>query len=311
VERVGGFLSEMDGAQDWDLFFRVTELTSKIVHIPEILYHWRVGPTSAAWSLAAKPYVVKAQIQAIKNHFGRNGIDVDVSLGPSGFIRINWKNVGREKASVIIINQRSLKNLEKFLKNILAKTKFIDYEIVLVGNKVDRPEIQSVLTKGPICKVNPPVGLTLSELRNLGAEKAAGKVLIFIDENLEVLDSDWLNELAGWAVQKEIGAVGGKILNADRTLHSVGLIISEDKKIIAPFSGMKEYYGKYGSSEWYRNYPAVSWDCLAVRKEVFEEVNQFDTNAEPDSGNIDFCLRIQKIGYRNVYSPYTRVRTIG
>jgi GT2 family glycosyltransferase len=232
-------------------------------------------------------------------------------LGPSGFIRINWKNVGREKASVIIINQRSLKNLEKFLKNILAKTKFIDYEIVLVGNKVDRPEIQSVLTKGPICKVNPPVGLTLSELRNLGAEKAAGKVLIFIDENLEVLDSDWLNELAGWAVQKEIGAVGGKILNADRTLHSVGLIISEDKKIIAPFSGMKEYYGKYGSSEWYRNYPAVSWDCLAVRKEVFEEVNQFDTNAEPDSGNIDFCLRIQKIGYRNVYSPYTRVRTIG
>jgi GT2 family glycosyltransferase len=201
---------------------------------------------------------------------------------------------------VVIVAQSRQKQLEKSLKNILAKTGQVDFEILLVGDNLDRLEIQPRQSNGQIHKVNSPTGLSVSELRNLGVEKSAGRILVFLDDNLEVLDPDWLDDLTGWAVQKEIGAVGGKILNVDRTIHSAGLIITEDEKAISPFSGMKEYYGKYGSSEWYRNYPAVSWSCLAVRKEVFEKVNKLDTNTRPDSDPIDFGLRIQKCGYRNV-----------
>lgn len=311
VDKAGGFSAEMDGAQDWDLFFRITEMTSNIVHIPEILYHWRVGPHSAAWSLTAKPYVVQAQFMAVKKHFQRAGIDVEVYLGTSGFLRVKWKNVDRKKVSIVIIAQSSLKILEKSLKNILAKTKFANYEIVLVGNKFERPALQPVISGGPIRKVDPPVGLTLPELRNLGAEKASGKVLVFMDDNLEVLDPDWLDELTGWAVQKEIGAVGGKILNADRTINSAGLIIVDDEKVISPFSGMKEYYGQYGSSEWYRNYPVVSGSCMAIRKEVFEEVDQFYKNISDNYDSVDFCSRLHRYGYRTVYSPYVRMRNFG
>jgi glycosyltransferase involved in cell wall biosynthesis len=308
VDRAGGFFEEMDGAQDWDLFFRITEMTSKIVHIPEILYHWRIGPYSAAWSLMAKPYVVQAQFQAVKKHFERAGIDVKVTLGRSGFIRVKWNNSCRLKVSIVIVVKSSKKILEKSLRIILTKTKFSDYEIVLVGNKVEQPAIQHIPSGGLIRKVDPPIGLTIPELRNLGAQKAAGQVLIFMEDGLEVVDPDWLDDLTGWVSQKEIGAVGGKILNADRTIQSAGLIITESEKVVSPFAGLKEYYGKFGSSEWYRNYPVISGSCVTVRKEVFEEVHQFDTNVSDENNIMDFCFRLYRNGYRILYSPYERLR---
>jgi O-antigen biosynthesis protein len=312
VDRAGGFWAEMDGAQDWDLFFRVTEMTSRIVHIPEILYHWRVGPQSAAWSLAAKPYVVQAQFHAIKNHFKRAGIDVEVSLGPSGFIKIKWMNRIIKKVSMIMAVRENLKSLIKSLQSMIQKTVYPDYEIILVGKKPE--ELQTLKSTYPDCPIRTVSfkdNRTLPGMYNLGADKATGEFLVFMADNLEVLDPDWLNELVGWVAQKEIGAVGGKIMNADRTIHSAGLIATPEKKVISPFSGMKEYYGKFGSSEWYRNYQAVSEACLAVRKDVFEEVHQFDTNISDEDNPVDFCSRLHQYGYRTVYSPYARLRNLG
>ncbi|MBI4763536.1 MAG: glycosyltransferase [Deltaproteobacteria bacterium] len=311
VERAGGFRAEMDGAQDWDLFFRITEMTSLIVHIPEILYHWRVGPHSAAWSLMAKPYVVQAQFQAVKRHFERAGIDVKVTLGRRGFIKIKWNNLNPLKVSIVMVVKSSKKILEKSLKIILAKTKFSDYEILLVGSPMEQPAVQHIPSGGLIRKINPPVGLNLPELRNLGAEKAAGRVLVFMEDDLEVVDPDWLDDLSGWVGQEEIGAVGGKILNADRTIQSAGLILTEGERVVSPFAGLREYYGKFGSSEWYRNYPVVSSSCLTVRKEVFEEVRQFDTQVTDENDILGFCFRLQRYGYRIVFSPYTRLRNFG
>ena len=312
VDRVGGFLAEMDGAQDWDLFFRVTEMTSNIVHIPEILYHWRVGPHSAAWSLTAKPYVVQTQFQAVKKHFKRAGIDVEVSLGPSGFIRIKWMNRIAKKVSIIIAVQENLKPLIKSLQSIINKTVYPDYEIILVGRKPE--ELQTIKSNYPDCPIQTvdfKDNRTLPGMYNLGADKAQGEFLVFMADNLEVLDPDWLNEMVGWVAQKEIGTVGGKIVNADRTIYSAGLITTDGKKVISPFSGMKEYYGKLGSSEWYRNYPAVSEACLAVRRDVFEEVHRFETNTSDEYNPVDFCSKLHRYGYRTVYSPYARLRNLG
>jgi O-antigen biosynthesis protein len=312
VDRAGGFLAEMDGAQDWDLFFRVTEMTSNIVHIPEILYHWRVGPHSAAWSLTAKPYVLEAQFQAIRKHFKRAGIEVEVSLGPSGFIKIKWINGIIKRVSIIMAVQENLKSLTKSLQSMINKTAYPDYEIILVGRKPE--ELRTLKSSYPDCPIQTvdfKDNRKLPGMYNLGADKATGEFLVFMADNLEVLDPDWLNELVGWVAQKEIGAVGGKIVNADRTIQSAGLITTAEKKVISPFSGMKEYYGKFGSSEWYRNYQAVSEACLAVRKDVFEKVHQFDTNISDEYNPVDFCSRLHRYGYRTVYSPYTRLRNFG
>jgi O-antigen biosynthesis protein len=312
VERAGGFQAEMDGAQDWDLFFRITEMTSNIVHIPEILYHWRVGPHSAAWSLTAKPYVVQAQVRAVKKHFERAGIEVDVKLGTTGFIRIKWNNAIKKKVSIIIAVKENSKLPIKSLKSIISKTGYPDYEIILVGKKIN--DLQPLRNLYPDCPIRTiPINdkRTLPGMYNLGAEEAIGEFLVFLNDGLQVLDTDWLDDLVGWADQKDIGAVGGKILNADGTINSAGLIITDDQKVISPFSGRKEYYGKFGSSEWYRNYPVISELCLAIRREVFEKVHPFETKVSDEHSLMDFCSRLHCKGYRIVYSPYVRLRRIG
>jgi O-antigen biosynthesis protein len=312
VDRAGGFGEEMDGAQDWDLFFRITEMTSSIVHIPEILYHWRVGPHSAAWSLMAKPYVVQAQFRAVKKHFKRSGIDVEVYLGTNGFIRIKWLTAIKKRVSIIMSVQENLKPPIKSLESIIKKTSYLDYEIILIGKKYN--DLQILSNRFPDCSVRIihfDDNRSLLEMFNLGAENATGEFLVFMNDRLGVLDPDWLDELVGWSSQKKIGGVGAKILNVDRTIHSAGLIITEDKKVISPFSGMKEYYGKFGSSEWYRNYPVVSLSGMTVRKEVFKEVHQFVTNGSEEYSIVDFCSRLHRKGYRTVYSPYVRLRKNG
>ncbi len=312
VDRAGGFQAEMDGAQDWDLFFRITEMTSNIVHIPEILYHWRVGPHSAAWSLAAKPYVVQSQFRAVKNHFKREGIEVEVKLGTTGFIRIKWNTGIRKKVSIIIAVQENSKLLIKSLKSIISKTGYPDYEIILVGKKIyDSQPLSTLFPDCPIRTIPIHADCTFPGMYNLGAEKATGNYLVFLNDRLQVQDPDWLDDLVGWADQKEIGAVGGKILNADRTINSAGLIITDNEKVISPFSGMREYFGKFGSSEWYRNSPVVSESCLAIRNEVFEKVQPFDTQVSDECSLVDFCSRLHQYGYRTVYSPYVRLRKYG
>jgi O-antigen biosynthesis protein len=217
----------------------------------------------------------------------------------------------KKRVSIIMTIQENLKPHINSLKSIIKKTSYSDYEIILIGKRYNDLRILSNLFPDcPVRIIHFEETQSLLGMFNLGAKKAMGEFLVFMNDTLEVLDPDWLDELVGWSSQKKIGGVGAKILNADRTIHSAGLIITEDEKAISPFSGMKEYYGKYGSSEWYRNYPAVSWACLALRKEVFEEVNQKDNHPQANPDGVNFCLRIQKAGYRNVYSPYAKLGLI-
>jgi GT2 family glycosyltransferase len=186
----------------------------------------------------------------------------------------------------------------------MERTNYPDYEIILVGNvrweeNGRNPLIQIVNDKQPV---------NLPAANNLGAQNANGNILLFLNYDLEPLDSDWLEEMVRWAERPEIGVVGAKLLNPDQSIQHAGLILDRKGNAHYVFYGARERdFGAFGSVDWYRNYSAVSGDCMMMRREVYEAAGSFDDSYAGYS-DVDICLRAIQKGYRIVYTPFARLR---
>ena len=309
---IGGFDSEMDGAQDWDLALRATERTRKILHIPQILYHWRQVPGSASLDANAKPWAFDAQKRCIGAHLerqGNNGARV-VFSGP-GTIRILWPP-SENMVSIIIPTKDNADLLRACLSSIFNRTSYENFEIVLVDNGSEDTKTLSYykeLTENPQVKIvqyNKP--FNFHSMNNLGARTASGDILVFLNNDTQILETDWLDELAGWVERPEIGIVGAKLLRPSGEIQHAGIIIGLGGHGSHIFEGAHEYlYGPFGSTEWYRNYQAVTGACMAIRRDVFERLDGFDEAYQVGYGDIDICLRVVDAGYRVVYTPFTRL----
>jgi len=146
--------------------------------------------------------------------------------------------------------------------------------------------------------------LSYSSARNLGATHATGEVLVFVDPGIEVLTNDWLEELAGWALQVGIAAVGAKLLYPNGGIFHGGVIIGLPGYV---FRGARQRsWSPFGHTEWYRDYSAVSGLCIATNKKVFEDLGHFDETLD-SSPDIEFCLRARRRNYRVVYTPHAKL----
>ena len=135
IEKIGGFRKEFDGAQDYDLILRVTENTDKIVHIPDILYHWRIHSASTAQNMETKMYAIEAGKKAIEEHCKRLGLPIKnvEPIQPLGLYKTEYNVIGQPLVSIIIPNKDSLKYLKRAIKSILKST-YKNYEIIIVEN---------------------------------------------------------------------------------------------------------------------------------------------------------------------------------
>jgi len=125
---------------------------------------------------------------------------------------------------------------------------------------------------------------------------------------MEVIDPHWLAELAQWAMVPEIGVVGARLLRANHTIQHAGIIIGLNGYAGHIYLNAPEYYlGLFGSADWYRNFLAVTGACQMVRRDLFNEVGGYDGGFRLAFGDIDFCLRIHKKGYRNLYTPFVNL----
>jgi GT2 family glycosyltransferase len=313
IDEVGDFLKETDGAQDWDLFFRITEKTNKIYHISKILYHWRVSDTSCAIEgEKAKPYVVNTQRIAISNHLDRQGLAGDVIRNENGYWRIKWKINDKNKVSIVIPTKDNLKKLNKCLTTILDKTSYENYEIVVIdtGSVLKGVlEYYDSISKNPRIKIyNYDKKFNYSAVNNFGAKKASGEILVFLNDDTEVITSDWLEEMIGWVEQNKIGIVGAKLLKPNGTIQHAGVILGLSGFAGHPFAGAYERTdGPFGSTEWYRDYLAVTGACMMIRKKVFEEIGEFNESFLLNGSDVELCLRARMKGYRIMYTPFANL----
>lgn len=314
VKEVGGFDPATDGAQDWDLFLRVVERTQRVAHIPMVLYHWRESAGSTAVNIYAKSYAPPAQLRVIQGHLRRLGLaEAKAFFDKSGFIRVAWSVPKASKVSIIIPTNGANPLLEKCIDSILRRSNYQDYEVIIVNNGERKPErfkYYQTLTGDERIRVLHYEGpFNYSAVNNFGARHAAASLLLFLNNDTEVIAPDWLDELVLWAERKEVGIVGAKLLRPDGTIQHAGVIIGLTGFAGHVFEGSREgRFGIYGLTEWYRNFLAVTGACLMVRRDVFEQVGGLSEEFLLCGNDVEFCLRVKAAGYRIVYNPFARLR---
>lgn len=317
-ERVEGFRTGLDGAQDWDLVLRVSEVIehSNIRHIPHILYHWRMTSGSTALTAGAKPYVARAQLQVVKDHLSRVG-DATASVEMSKVLStVRVRRVLQDPlphVSLIIPTKDKVELLSRCIGGILEKTRYDKLEVLVVDNGSESKETKDYLeliSKDPRVVVFKDGGpFNYSRLNNNAARIAKGEILGFLNNDLEITDSEWLSEMVTHAVRPQVGAVGARLLYPDGTLQHGGVVLGIGGVAGHELRGIKKYDpGYFNRAMLTRNVSAVTAACMLMRKSIFDEVGGFnEENLAVAFNDVDLCLKVRKKGYLIVYTPHAEL----
>ena len=310
VLRAGGFRSELDSAQDYDLLFRVIEQTDRIHHIPRILYHWRRSGSSSAISPWQKPGQLEAARRAIDEHLQRKSI--------RGHVAIDWRThaywVKRElteakKISIIIPAGDRIEMLSRCIESITTKTNYPNYELVVVAHDNQLEEARSYFDRSKHRLLHYDGPFNDSAIKNFAVEQMKSPWLLFLDNDLEVIDSEWLSAMAEHIQRPEVGAVGAHLLWPNDTVQHAGIVLGVGGIAEQAFRGFPaEDPGVFKQLQMTRNYSCVTGACLLTRRDVFMEVGGFDEERLPMIFNdIDLCLKMRRAGYLIVYTPFARL----
>jgi glycosyltransferase involved in cell wall biosynthesis len=309
VREVGGFQSQFDGSQDYDLLLRVSERTNRIHHIPRVLYHWRRSENSSASDVRQKPGQLEASQRAIEAHLERRGEEAHVA--------VDWRShafyVRRElcearKISIVIPNFHGWKSLERCLESVVSRTSYPNYDIVIVqmGEREEIAETATSLSHRVLYFADP---VNDSAAKNYAVAHINSPWLLFLDDKVEAIDPDWLTIMAEYVQRPEIGAVGPRLINPGETIEHAGLVLGVNGIAQSAFRGFPaEHSGVNRQLQMTRNYSAVSSACLLMRREVFQQMGGFDERLSGSLADVDLCLKMRCAGYLIVYTPLAKLR---
>ena len=309
VEGVGRFRLGFDGSQDHDLVLRLTEGTVRVAHIPKVLYHWRKAPGSAAGDVSAKPYAIKAAVRAIEEALQRRGLSGTAEPVLPGLYRIRWHLKDTPLVSIIIPVRDRVDVLSRCVKSIFEKSTYRNWELLIVNNQSSEAEtlrFLDQLSKLPnVTVLDYNDRFNFSKINNFAVNHARGGVLLFLNNDVEVVTPSWLEELLGYAEQPAIGAVGAKLLLPDGRIQHGGVVLGLSGGADHAFYGLPgDEPGYFGLAAVARNCAAVTAACLMTRRRVFEEVGGFDPSLDVAFNDVDLCLKMLAAGYRVVWTPF-------
>jgi glycosyltransferase involved in cell wall biosynthesis len=309
VDRIGGLREGFDGSQDYDLALRFTEQTERIAHIPKILYHWRKLEGSAAASYQAKPYAYDAAGKALNEALRRRKLQGEVVPMPTfGFFRIKRRLVTAGKVSIIIPTRDKVDLLKRCIDSIEERTDYGNFEITVVDNGSRHQETLNYLKRCGHRVIRDDSPFNFSGLNNLGASHSDGEYLLMLNNDTEVISTEWLCALLEQAQRPEVGAVGAKLLYPDGSIQHCGVVLGIGG--VAAHSHQNWVIGDEGGyfnfPNIIRNYSAVTGACLMTRRSLFDEMGGLNDSDLAESFNdVDYCLRLRKKGYLIVYTPFS------
>ncbi|HOT80482.1 MAG TPA: glycosyltransferase [Microthrixaceae bacterium] len=318
-DRVGGFRDGFDGSQDWDLVLRVTEQARRIVHLPEILYHWRTVPTSVLAGDGVKPYAYEAAKRAIAAHCERVGIDGEVEeLERRGHFRVR-RSVDEQQLISIVIptrggagrpwGQRRVMVVEA-VRSVVERSTYENIEIVVVYDSVTPQSVLDELRRiadDRLRLIEWTLPFDFSAKCNLGAAHAAGDLLLFLNDDVEVITADWLDVLSGFLREDDVGAAGAHLLFEDGRLQHGGHVHLNGMAGHLMF-GQDPHSDRNRLALWLdREVAGVTAACLMTRADVFSEVGGFSSEFPNNYNDVDLSLKIRSTGRRIVVSPHARL----
>jgi GT2 family glycosyltransferase len=316
---VGGFRQGFDGSQDWDLVLRVTERARRIVHVPEVLYHWRVLPTSVLAGTEVKPYAYESARRALEQHAARVGIDADVvELGNRGYFHLVRRHAEHPLVSIVIPTRGSegriwgltRRMVVEAVRSIVERTTWPNWELVVVADDDTPPEVLEEVEElaGGRARVVAFDGpFNFSAKCNLGATAARGDLLVFLNDDVEVIDAGWLEVLVGFAREPDVGASGLVLLFEDGRVQHAGHVHLAGNPGHLMFGQLPDSPKNRSALSLDREVAGLTAACLCIRRAVFEEVGGFNEALASNYNDVDLSLKLRSRGYRLVVSPQARL----
>jgi GT2 family glycosyltransferase len=343
AEAVGEIRKEFEGAQDYDFILRCSEQASKIGHIPRILYHWRSHEESTAEDMTHKQYAIDAGARAIAAHIERMGESGTVtphkewmtSRGTAeatefpGFYDVSYKLQKTPLVSIIIPNKDEVESLKKCLASI-EKSSYQNYEVIIVENN-SQPETfqyyeiiapthgisgtpsaetyEGILPGGQrICVAVWKEAFNYSKLNNFGTGFANGDYFVLLNNDIEIISTDWLEAMLSNCQRKNVGIVGAKLYYPDDTVQHAGIVVGIGGHVrgVAAnmFAGLpRSRSGYFHKASLQMDYSAVTAACMMVPRNVYQQVKGFEEQLAVAFNDVDFCLKVRKAGYLVVYDP--------
>jgi len=312
---VGGFRQGYEGSQDHDLLLRCSEHISaqQVHHIPKVLYHWRAIEGSTALARDAKDYAAIAGAKAVRDHLERLGADASVEELPHGHYRVRWSpGTPCPKVSLVIPTRDRVSLLRTCVASILERTDYPDYEIVIVDNRSEEPETMAYFEE---ISVNPRVRVlrydadfNYSAINNWAVAQTDGALVGLLNNDLEVISSDWLTEMTSLAHRTGIGAVGAMLYYPDDRIQHAGVILGIGGVANHAYVGLpRGYPGHGGRAKVVQQLSAVTAACLLVSRVAYDAVGGLDEELAVAFNDVDLCLRLGAHGYRNMWTPFAEL----
>ena len=280
VDRLEGFRKEYDGSQDYDFIFRCVELAKKVGHVSKVLYHWRMHGGSVAGDPTSKMYAYDAGKKAIQSHYERVGIQANVKhMERLGLYHTEYKMIKQPLISVIIYGEDDEK--KKRCSEWFKRKDYSNLEILASA------------------------GISVEEINAL-AEKARGSYLFFVSENLESVERDALQQMAGVLQIQNVGAVSGKVIGRKHTVEDVGVVFRTNEDLCKANYGIGDCdYGDMFRAKVMSNYSILSLNCFMTHKNTFEELGRFNKHFSLSFAAADYCLKLRMHGKRCVMQAST------
>ena len=306
VDKIGGFRSEYDGSQDYDLFLRFTEVTDKIYHIEKVLYHWRQTPTSTAGYLGNKNYAYKAGKRALEDALKRRKLKGEVLDNPKVSTYLVKYGNDNELVSIIIPIKDKASITRRCIDSIYNKSTYKNFEIILVDNNSQEDGTFKMIEEyenkyNNFKSIRLECEFNYSYINNEAVRVASGEYILFLNNDTEVMSEDFIEYMLGYARLDHVGCVGIKLLYPDKLVQHAGVVLG--------FGGVaghiyvaNGYYdnGLFGRLVMPYNYTAVTAACLMIKKTKFIEVSGFDEKLKVALNDVDLNLKILDKGYYNV-----------
>lgn len=314
VEAVGGFRTGFEGSQDHDLVLRVTERAREIVHVQDVLYHWRIVPGSAAGDIDAKPYAAIAGAKAVQESLDRQHIDATVGHVPNapGHYRID-RRIPPGRTVSLVIPTRGGSGLVwgqhrvfvvETVRGALAKAGHDEVEVVVVYDTGTPPEVLEELQRlcgSRLVLVHYAKPFNFSEKMNLGVVHSRGEHVVALNDDVEVISDRWLHQLVGPLEEPDVGMTGAKLYFSDGTIQHAGHQYKDDQYYHPYLGADGRATGTLGDLLVNREVSGVTAACAGLRREVFDEIGGFSETLPINFNDVDLSYKVRRTGRRIVW----------
>lgn len=328
------FRPKYDGSQDHDMILRLTDKAKKVVHVPKLMYYWRSHAGSVASGIQAKTYAIEAAKGAVAEHLRKHGYEHFKITSTRAFetiFKIGYQIIGSPGISIVIANKDHKDDLCRCITSILEKSTYDNYEIIVVENNSETPEIwkyyEELQENEKIKVINAgerfrehggQYGVqhsmsgkfNYSAVNNLGVREASGEYILLLNNDTQVITVNWMEELLMYAQREDVGAAGAKLYYENKTIQHAGVVLALGAHRTAGHSHYgqhRENLGYMGRLCYAQNVSAVTGACLMVSKELYEKAGGLDESFAISLNDVDFCLKLRALGYLNVFTPFAEL----